>query len=254
MLSFVQHVCFVGMGGIGGWCVPPLLRFLHAESFAGDIVLVDGDAFTLGNMARQDANPEDTGEFKADVFTTRLLHALPGLRLRSCPEFITVDNVARLVPENSLVLSAVDNHPARAVMARHAATLQDACILSAGNDLLDGNVHITLRRAGKDLTIPLLERHTEIATAKSGDRSRMGCEDLIAAGRPQLLVTNFLAAAALFTAFYCLWDKEMGRRSRKRRSALLQEVYFDVRDPALSALGSPVHPQQSNFPASVQQQ
>jgi hypothetical protein len=107
------------------------------------------------------------------------------------------------------------------------------CVLSAGNEKLDGNVHVLLRRGGRAVTAPLLQRHPEIIGARRGDRSAMGCEELVAQGDTQLLVTNFLAAAAVLAALHILWTH--GERSgRRRQTTIPQELYFDAGQGALS--------------------
>jgi len=237
MLNFVQHITVIGLGGIGTWFVPPLARFLHERHFGGEVVLADGDTFFVLDLGRQDMETADIGRHKATAIGERLARTLPGLHLRPFTEYITPANVAQVVKEQSLAIVAVDNHPARAAVARHAATLRDVCVLAAGNDKYDGNVHITLRRAGKDLCVPLLERHPEIARRHSGDRTELGCDELIALGEPQLLVTNFMAAAALLAAFYVLWDRDAVRRTQASRALRLpQEVFFDVRAVAMAVV------------------
>ena len=162
---------------------------------------------------------------------------MPGLHIRTFTEYVTDENVAQVVKEKSLVLSAVDNHPARAVVARHAATLQNICVLSAGNEKWDGNVHVYLRRAGRDMSVPLIDRHPEIAKSKAGDRATLGCDELITLGQSQLLVTNFLAASALLVAFHVLWERDEIHKSRAyRQSHIPQEIFFDVRAQAMSAI------------------
>ena len=238
MSNFIRTISLIGLGGIGSWFVTPFLRFLSAEGFTGEITLADGDKFSAENVGRQNVDHTEIGLPKVTVFTNRLALALPGLRLRTFTEYVSEENVATVIKDGSLVVVAVDNHPARALISRHAGTLRDTCVLSAGNEKYDGNVHVYLRRAGRDMSVPLLERHPEIAKARSGDRAEMGCEQLAAAGEPQLLVTNFMAATALLVAFHAVWEKEAGARSRRHRAPLPQEVYFDVRQQAMSAIAS----------------
>ena len=241
MLNFVHHIAVIGLGGIGTWFVTPFTRFLHEHRFAGELVLADGDTFSALNAHRQDMETTDIGKPKAAALAERLGRTMPGLHLRTFTEYVTAENVAQVVKEKSLVLVAVDNHPARAAVARHAASLNDVCVLSAGNEKYDGNVHVYLRRAGKDLCASLLERHPEIAKSRGGDRATLGCDELITLGQPQLLVTNFLAATALLVAFHALWDRDAIRRSRAPRpSGMPQEIFFDVRAQAMAAIAAPL--------------
>jgi molybdopterin/thiamine biosynthesis adenylyltransferase len=237
MLSFVRGIVVIGLGGIGTWLAPPLCRYLHDKRFGGDIVFADGDSFSELNLGRQDAGIDDIHKPKAQVMADRLQRCLPGLHLRAFNQYVAAGNVVDLIKDRSLVITAVDNHPARAVVARHAATLRDVCVLSAGNDKLDGNLHVYLRRGDVDETVPLIDRHPEIAKSRTGDRATLGCDELIALGETQLIATNFLAAAALLVAFHALWDRDSLRRSRHSRNLPVpQEVFFDIRSQAMACI------------------
>ncbi len=62
-------------------------------------------------------------------------------------------------------------------------------------------------------------------------------EDLIAQGETQLLVTNFLAAAAMLAAFHTLWT--YGQRTGRRSKTLIpQEIYFDAASCAMSLVAA----------------
>lgn len=223
----VDKCVVVGCGGIGSWLLGPQMRFLNAEGFGGEVHLWDGDHYSLGNQERQEFAADAIGLNKAEVQAENFRRNYPALRIVAHPEYVTAENVAEAVTERSLVLTAVDNHPLRVLVDRHAGELADVCVLSAGNEKLDGNVHVLLRRAGRELTLPLLRRHPEIANAKRGDRAEMGCEELVAQGETQLLVTNFLAAAATLATFHLLWT--LGERSGRRKQTIVpQEVYFDA--------------------------
>ena len=233
MLCNICSIAVIGCGGIGSWLLPPLLRFLNAEHFAGEIHLWDGDHFSSGNSERQEFDHGALGLPKAEALIEHFKLLFPALRLREHNIYVTDKNVPEAVSESALVISCVDNHPARALIERRAVQLHDCCVLSAGNERYDGNVHVLLRAAGKTLNVPNLERHPEIATARGGDRATLGCEDLVAQGETQLLVTNFLAAAAMLAAFHLLWNHGQ-RTGRRRISGLPQEVFFDAASCAMS--------------------
>lgn len=238
MLRRSEYVVVIGCGGIGSWLLPPLLRFLHAERYRGEIHLWDGDRYSAGNAQRQEFGPAALGVNKAEAQAGTFQALYPALGLVARPVYVTAGNTGEAVRERSAVLVAVDNHPARALVARHAKSLREVCVLSAGNELLDGNVHVTLRTGGLDRTAPLLERHPEIASTRRGDRSDAGCEDLIERGQTQLLVTNFMAAASLLSTFHALWT--YGDRFGRRKATLIpQEVYFDAGSCGMAALPMP---------------
>lgn len=235
MLRRSEYVVVIGCGGIGSWLLPPLLRFLSAERYRGEIHLWDGDRYSTGNAQRQEFSPEALGANKAEAQAEAFQALYPALALVAWPAYVTATNAGESVRESSVVLVAVDNHPARAVIARQAASLLDVCVLSAGNEMRDGNVHVTLRTGGVDRTVPLLERHPEIAATRRGDRATAGCEDQIDRGQTQLLVTNFMAAAGLLAAFHALWT--YGERCGRRKANLIpQEVFFDAGTCGMSAL------------------
>jgi len=233
MLRNIRSIAVIGCGGIGSWLLPPLLRFLNAEHFAGEIHIWDGDHFSSANTERQEFDPGTLGLPKAEALVEHFKLLFPALRLREHNVFVTGKNIHEAVNDSTLVISCVDNHPARALIERRAIQLRDCCVLSAGNDRYDGNVHVLLRTAGKTLTVPNAERHPEIATARGGDRATLGCEDLVSQGETQLLVTNFLAAATLLATFHMLWNYDQ-RTGRRRKSGLPQEVFFDAASCAMS--------------------
>lgn len=231
----VERIVLIGCGGIGTWVLAPLLRFLNADHFAGEVFLWDGDRYTPQNAERQEFAGEFIGLNKAAVQARHYGARYPGLRMRMRDTFVTDTNVNEAVLERSIVLVAVDNHPARACVARQAEGLRDVCVLSAGNEKMDGNVHFTWRRGARDRTAPLLARHPEVGSATSGDRAEAGCQELAAQGESQLLVTNFLAAASLLNGFWLIWTH--GERiDRRKNTAIPQEIFFDVGTCAMSLL------------------
>ncbi len=114
---------------------------------------------------------------------------------------------------------AVDNHAARALLDRHVATLADATLISGGNDETDGNVQVVRRRNGWSVDGHLVEIHPEIGEAALREASaEPGCQ-VMAAERPQLLVTNLMVASAMLNA---LWQVV------EHGSVPYSEVYLDV--------------------------
>lgn len=226
MLEFADQVTVVGCGGIGTWLIPPLARFLSAEKFPGKLLLWDGDKFAEHNAARQEFSADAINRNKAETTLEALRRTLPGIQALAYDEYVTPETVDRAVAENSVVLTAVDNHPARALVTHHALTLKNVCVISAGNEKLDGNAHVFLRKNSKNLTGPIFDRHPEVAKAKKGERTP-GCIDEINAGETQLLITNFAAAQCALLAFFNLYAHGT-RFGRRVLTGVPQDVYFDV--------------------------
>lgn len=238
VLGFVKNVVIVGCGGIGGWLMPPLARFLEAEGFDGRIHIWDGDIVAEHNRSRQDFDGDDINANKAEVVCARVMCLFGSLQCTAHSEFIVPANVQSAVPEDSLVFTCVDNHPCRVLIDKRAAVLNNVCIISAGNELTDGNVHVYLRRSGVDCTDSFLSRHPESTAIEVGDRNGISCEELLREGEPQILFTNLWAAVCALTVFYQLYRPPEVPAGKRRRTALqlTQELYFDLRQGAAQSI------------------
>ncbi len=213
-----ERVVLIGLGGIGSQLLPSLVRYL---SFRPEprplLVLVDGDAYEISNRSRQLFPDEALGTNKAEALAQ--LFRGSGLGIQAIAEYVRSDNVGLVVREGDVCLLAVDNHPTRALVDRHIASLSDVTLISGGNDETDGNVQLVRRRDGVSVDGSLTEIHPEIGRAAGSEVTPgAGCAAL-AAERPQLVVTNLMVASAMLN---CLWAViEQG-------SVPYSEVYLDV--------------------------
>ena len=213
-----SRIVLIGCGGIGSQLAGPLVRYLASRPEPHPLlVLVDGDAFEAGNLNRQACTIGDLGTNKAEALARVARSA--GLAVGVITEYVTGANVGQIVREGDLVFLAVDNHPARALVDRHVATLVDATLISGGNDETDGNVQIVRRRDGWSVDGHLVEIHPEIGEADGdGEPGADGCMAHVAE-RPQLLATNLMVASAMLS---CLWQLT------ERGSVPYSEVYLDT--------------------------
>jgi molybdopterin/thiamine biosynthesis adenylyltransferase len=205
----------IGIGGIGCALLPFLCRYLQYSGEGARLTLIDGDRFERGNAARQAFFGLGN---KAEVKSRELAREFEALAFRPRPEYVTEDNVARLIGAGEVVFLMVDNHASRNLVSRHVATLSDLTLISGGNDYEDGNVQVYVRRAGRDLTPSLNRYHPEIAAPRDRNPAALSCEELMAAGAPQLLFANLMVASLMLNAFYAL------RQGRLNYS----EVYLDI--------------------------
>jgi tRNA A37 threonylcarbamoyladenosine dehydratase len=113
MLRAVENIVVIGCGGIGSWLLGPLLRFLNAEDFSGEVHLWDGDRYTADNQGRQEFAAGSIGMNKAEVQAGTFRANYPALRIVAHAEYVTAENIAQAVMERSLIITAVDNHPMR---------------------------------------------------------------------------------------------------------------------------------------------
>jgi molybdopterin/thiamine biosynthesis adenylyltransferase len=205
----------IGIGGIGCALLPFLCRYLQYSGERARLTLIDGDHFQRPNAARQAF--AHLGN-KAEVKVRELAQEFEALAFRAAPEYVTEENVARLLREGDIIFLMVDNHTSRNLVSNHAATLPEVTLISGGNDYEDGNVQVYLRRQGRDLTPSLTRYHPEIASPQDQNPATLSCEELLAAGAPQLLFANLMVATLMLNAFYA-WSNQ---------SLDYCEVYLDI--------------------------
>jgi hypothetical protein len=174
------------------------------------LVLIDGDRFETHNSRRMIF--EQVGN-KAEVKAAETLRHLGacGVAVAAVPEFVTPENVARLIRDGDHVLLCVDNHATRKLVSDHCATLPNVALFSGGNDGVDpprergtyGNVQVYLRQEGLDRTASLTRFHPEIANPAGKLPTQLSCAEL-AASTPQILFTNLAVASAMLNAFFAL--------------------------------------------------
>ncbi len=131
-------VLVVGAGGLGA----PALYYLVAAG-VGRVSIVDDDVVELSNLQRQILfTSGDIGRSKAEVAAERLAALNPEVRLEPHALRLKAANARALVRAHDVVVTAVDNFPARYL-------LNDACVLER-KTLVDGAV---LRMIGLAMTI-----------------------------------------------------------------------------------------------------
>lgn len=217
----------IGIGGIGCALLPFLCRYLRYAGEKARLTLIDGDRFERRNAERQAF--QHLGN-KAEVKAGELAREFDSLSFRAAPEYVTGENVARLILAGDLVFLMVDNHASRKLVNDHVAALPEIALISGGNDYEDGNVQVYVRERGRDLTPGLTRFHPEIAAPRDRNPAELSCEELLEAGAPQLLFTNLMVASLMLNAYYAL------------RSGRLKygEVYLDILENKSRPVSRPV--------------
>jgi hypothetical protein len=220
------RVKVIGLGGVGCIVLEYLAVFLKSLAQPVRLVLIDGDTFEVGNSRRM-----RFGEFgnKAEVKAAEILSWLgeSDVAVAAVGEYVTPDNVGRLIREGDHVLLCVDNHATRKLVSDHCGTLSDVTLVSGGNDGVEpprqrgtyGNVQVYLRRGGKDATASLTRFHPEIANPRGKLPTELSCVEL-AQSVPQILFTNLAVASAMLSAYFACCCGALA----------YQEVKFDVLD------------------------
>lgn len=213
----MKQIKVIGVGGVTTSLLPFLARYLNFEAKDCRITLIDGDEFELKNASRQAF--QEIGN-KAKVKARELAHEFQKLSVRSVAEFVTPDNIERLICDGDIVLMGVDNHRTRKLVSDHCETLKDITLISGGNELTDGNVQVFIKKHGKEITVPITMFHPEIQDPEDKNPGEMSCQERAQqASSRQILVTNMGVAWLMFVAF---WLSEQGKLDK------LGEFYFDI--------------------------
>jgi len=205
-------VKLIGLGGVGSIVARYGAVFLAAQNRNARLVLIDGDHFEQSNASRMLFGAYGN---KAAITCDELLprFAESHLALLAIEEFVTRENLPRLVHEDDIVILTVDNHATRKLVNDHCLSLNNVCLISGGNDGMEqvspgrvrrgtfGNVQVYRRRAGAEFTAPLTHRHPEIENPADHHPSEKNCTELVTSV-PQILFTNLMVAACILDTLW----------------------------------------------------
>lgn len=122
------HICVVGIGGVGSWAVEALAR-----SGIGRLTLIDLDHVAESNFNRQIHALEDTlGQAKVLAMKARIAQIHPACTVTSIEEFVTPENVVRLLPSCDLLIDAIDQRAAKAALLAHCRRNALAVVTTGG--------------------------------------------------------------------------------------------------------------------------
>lgn len=122
------HVCVVGIGGVGSWAVEALAR-----SGVGKLTLIDLDHIAESNINRQVHALEETlGQAKVLAMAERIAAIHPKCKVTMIDEFISVENVAALVPSCDAVIDAIDQVRAKAALIANCRARGIAVVTTGG--------------------------------------------------------------------------------------------------------------------------
>ena len=139
------HITLVGVGGTGSHIASGLAAIaldLHERGIRTSIVFVDSDIVEAKNVGRQLFAKSDLGKPKAEIVTERLNAAYDlaiGASVRAIDDLDTF-----IAPDAlSIVIGAVDNPAARAVIAKKVKQADGRLwVIDSGNESYSGQVFI----------------------------------------------------------------------------------------------------------------
>ena len=102
------HVCIVGLGGVGSWCVEALAR-----SGIGRFSLIDMDDICISNTNRQiQALTSTVGQFKGEALRNRILDINPYAKVDVILDFLRPTNVDSIIAGNICNITPISpSHP-----------------------------------------------------------------------------------------------------------------------------------------------
>lgn len=123
------RVLVVGVGGVGGYAAEMLCR-----NGIGHLTLIDADAVAASNINRQIIATHSTiGKAKVILFAQRLHDINPEANITAIQEFVTPDNVPKLLePGFDFVIDAIDTVAPKVALINHALRYKIPIISSMG--------------------------------------------------------------------------------------------------------------------------
>lgn len=231
-----QSVKVIGLGGVGGVVARYLAVFLADKQ--SRLVLIDGDSFEPKNATRMMFSGYGN---KANVTAAELLPHVRNTQLcvMAIEEYVTAENISRLIHEDDIVIMAVDNHTTRKMVNAHCAKLKDVVLISGGNDGMEekdgrvrrgsyGNVQVFIRKDDKDASPSLTRYHPEIENPTDHHPDDASCAELMMSV-PQILFTNMQVATSILGTLWLHLSNELH----------YSEVAFDLADAVMNPVPIP---------------
>jgi tRNA A37 threonylcarbamoyladenosine dehydratase len=148
-----SHVYVIGVGGVGSWVAEALAR-----TAVGTITLIDLDILVASNVNRQLPALDSTfGQSKIEAMATRVYEINPKVTLNLIDDFLTVENVANLLPSREdakaataqgkpiVILDCVDDMSAKLAIALHCRfnKLKLVCAGGAGGKIDPSQIKVS---------------------------------------------------------------------------------------------------------------
>ena len=112
-----SRVAVVGIGGLGGTVAVNLAR-----AGIGEMVLIDGDAFSEDNLNRQEFSSEEViGRPKVEVAADRMAAINGAVEVTTIHERVGADDLVTILPGSSVVVDALDSIPSRFALSDAAS-------------------------------------------------------------------------------------------------------------------------------------
>ena len=195
-----MNIYLVGCGGTGGWLALSLAKTLHPSD---TLTLIDKDKIEKHNLDRQLFSEDDIGQFKVEALASTLNTRC---KVYAKPEWFTDQTELN---RDSVIFSAVDNHPARVAALELADKYKSACFIT-GNEYTDSEAYRYHWRWQDSALDPRIY-YPDLLTDHTGD-PLAPCTGEEQVRHPQLAISNGLAA------HYAMWLFWWWRQTYKEKA------------------------------------
>jgi tRNA A37 threonylcarbamoyladenosine dehydratase len=123
------HVCVVGVGGVGSWCVEALAR-----SGVGRITLIDHDEIAASNMNRQLHTLQSTiGQSKVATLAARVADINAECLVTPVEDLLNLENLPQYITNDfDVVIDAIDIIKFKAALLHHCSRNKIAVVTTGG--------------------------------------------------------------------------------------------------------------------------
>ncbi len=201
----------VGCGGIGGNVIRDLPKLL--DQFKHRVVLVDGDKVEKKNCSRQPFQAQDVGLNKARALARKInsFYPIKCLYLDKYISNLELDVVIEKYGKNKIpyLIGCVDNDATRKIIENTFEHYPDAVLLDGANEKYEGNVFCCYRKAG----VQHGKKRSDVYSLKEDvNPAQIGCEEQVAKGELQFLITNNKVASAMLEYIYASIISKFGSK------------------------------------------
>lgn len=160
-----SHVCVIGIGGVGSWCVEALAR-----SGIGKITLIDMDDICVTNINRQlPAMTGTIGKLKTEVMAERIKLINPEIEVHIIDDFINSENISEYIHKYfDYIIDAIDNVRTKAALIAHCKRHKIKIITIGGAGGQTDPSQIQINDLSKTIQDPLASKVRSILRKEYG--------------------------------------------------------------------------------------
>ncbi|EIJ67792.1 tRNA cyclic N6-threonylcarbamoyladenosine(37) synthase TcdA [Pasteurella bettyae] len=149
------HICVIGIGGVGSWCVEALAR-----SGIGKITLIDMDDICVTNINRQiHALTGNVGKLKTEVMKQRIELINPECEVKIIDDFISIDNLDEYLDCGyDYVIDAIDHVKTKAALIAYCKRNKIKVIMIGGAGGQTDPTQIQIKDLSKTIQDPLASK------------------------------------------------------------------------------------------------